>query len=146
MVFYPIPLAILQEFNIFILQMETSQLGGAANPPRVADIVLVPHLSDLKLGLLSGSALQRPLVLKATPPYLFIMWLTGRVYIPQHIYLQGMRNAGKGKNYTALDYTPKLPPWARFVRPHAGDEREFPQSVVVRIKLVIYHLRRACVE
>lgn len=115
MVFYPIPLAVLQEFNILILQVETSQWGVAANPPSVTDMVLVPPLSNLKLSLLLGSALQRPLVLKTTPPYVFIMRLTGRVYIPQHIYLQGTRNAGKSKNYyAALDYAPKSPPWVHF--------------------------------
>lgn len=115
MVFYPIPLAVLQEFNILILQVETSQWGVAANPPSVADVVLVPPLSNLKLSLLLGSALQRPLVLKNNPTLCIYNVAYRACYIPQHIYLQGTRNAGKSKNYyAALDYAPKSPPWAHF--------------------------------
>lgn len=76
--------------------------------------------------------------------------MTGRVYIPQHIYLRGMRKAGKGKNDAALDSAPDsapdLPPRAHSVGPRAGDEGELPQSVVVRIKLVTCYLCLACVE
>lgn len=147
MVFYPIPLAVLQEFNILILQVETSQWGVAANPPSVADVVLVPPLSNLKLSLLLGSALQRPLVLKTTPPYVFIMWLTGRV-TSLSIFIFRAREMPEKAKITTLPLTMHQNRHLGliFVRPHAGDESELSQSVVVGIKSVIYYLCLAYVE
>lgn len=102
MIFHPIPLATLQEFNVLLSQMETGCSAGTLNLPHVTEIDPAPHLSDSKLSLLQGSVLLQPL-LKAPLPYLFIMWLTMCVYLTQHICLQGNLEISKGRAIYSSD-------------------------------------------
>lgn len=145
MIFHPISLATLQEFNVLLPQMETGCSAGTPNLPHVTEIDPAPHLSDSRLSLLQGSVLLWPLF-KSTSTFL-IYNVAYKVCLPHSAYLpsgQPWNKQRKGylilrwqmmaetKTVLPLTSRPKLPTWTCFVRPHKVMNEHLPQSVRIR--------------